>query len=55
MGIRWWVWLVCLGLIALAIAPTGTFALLFLLGPSALWTACAVGVAVLVWRKVASR
>jgi len=54
-GIRWWVWAICLGSIALAINPGATLFVLFLLGPSVLWTAGLIGVVVLVWRKVASR
>ncbi len=53
--IRWWVWVICLGAIALAVSPGATMAALLLLGPSVLWLVVAVGVAVLVWRKVASR
>jgi hypothetical protein len=53
MGIRWWVWVSCLAGIALAVSPGAVIAALLLLGPTALWTACMIGVAVLVWRAVA--
>ncbi len=55
MGIRWWVWVVCLAAIAIAFSPGAFIVLLALIGPWALWTALTVGAAVLVWRKVASR
>jgi hypothetical protein len=54
-GIRWWVWVLCLGGIALAIFPGATMAALLLLGPTALWTAGGIAVVVIAFRKSKSR
>jgi hypothetical protein len=51
-GIRWWVWVACVGALALVVSPGATIGALFLLGPTALWTACLIGVAVLVFRAL---